>query len=666
MPFVKYIASNVKGGVSVNLGEKTLIVGPNGSGKSTVVNAIELALAGFASDVAGREEMSKDNELIHQLTPEHGGELFAKATLSDGTAIRWAAGGKDGKKAVHRFPEDKLDPSTVLPLRAVREAVRGNAVTARKFFLQYALPSLTMEDVLAKIPAELHANFRAATLSADINASPVDKLLLALETSASRARKSKAKGSASDEVADAVAQGLPPIPPESTIAAMKAVQKEARAALEKLLQQKSTAEHFAKLHADTEPLQAQVAQAEQNMQALMTARQQAEAQLQATPAPVLLDEHTQRVMGIIEYLATLEVSAGSTCCPVCKTVAAPGTFTQRHAAAQAYKANETAKAGPYLAAKAEFDKLGTNLASWQNHFNNLKVQLGAVQQALAAGTTQPPTEEAIAAARAKVEEAEEALRKVDALKGQWAAAAKAKDASKDAESESDGWKKLVDACTDAISDLLDSSVSKFVAQVQSYLPPQDRFTLALRDGKKAVFRFGLERDGVLHSALSGAEWARVLAAVSAVCSVQGKLAVVIPEDRAFDPDTLAKTLEAMSNAPGQVILTSAVKPTFVPAGWTVIDTSTGKHRGEEEGNAAGTVSTVSTQAALPQQPTSRRNPQTGASEFWNPETKQYQPEPYVAAPVLFEPPAFAPVQVVAKKGLIIDVPAGEDEDSIEV
>jgi len=80
------------------------------------------------------------------------------------------------------------------------------------------------------------------------------------------------------------------------------------------------------------------------------------------------------------------------------------------------------------------------------------------------------------------------------------------------------------------------------------------------------------RDGVLHTALSGAEWARCTAAIAAALTADQPFAVIIPEERAYDAKTLAQVMRALSNASGQVILTSPVKPAGkTPAGWTVID-----------------------------------------------------------------------------------------------
>ena len=86
--YIKGIKSNIKGGVDQELGEKTLIVGPNGIGKSAIINAIELAVGGSASDIVGRAEVKREAEL---LTLADGKRVFAAAEFSHGKAASYEA-----------------------------------------------------------------------------------------------------------------------------------------------------------------------------------------------------------------------------------------------------------------------------------------------------------------------------------------------------------------------------------------------------------------------------------------------------------------------------------------------------------------------------------------------------------------------------------------------
>ncbi|MDO8688645.1 MAG: hypothetical protein Q7R39_01290, partial [Dehalococcoidia bacterium] len=82
---------------------------------------------------------------------------------------------------------------------------------------------------------------------------------------------------------------------------------------------------------------------------------------------------------------------------------------------------------------------------------------------------------------------------------------------------------------------------------------------------------------VLHTALSGGEWARVTIAMAAACS-SDQFEVIIPEDRGMDSATLAGVLVAFTNLSAQVVIGTTTEPAYIPTGWTVIRTSANEHR----------------------------------------------------------------------------------------
>ena len=102
------------------------------------------------------------------------------------------------------------------------------------------------------------------------------------------------------------------------------------------------------------------------------------------------------------------------------------------------------------------------------------------------------------------------------------------------------------------------------------LPGTDNFDVLLQAGDRDVVQFGLMNGETMHTALSGAEWARVTAAMASAAVPAGQFAVIIPEERAFDPETLKDVMEAMTSCPHQVIITSPIAPKRAPKGWTVI------------------------------------------------------------------------------------------------
>jgi hypothetical protein len=183
--------------------------------------------------------------------------------------------------------------------------------------------------------------------------------------------------------------------------------------------------------------------------------------------------------------------------------------------------------------------------------------------------------------------AEIRLRALHSIRAGWEASRRAEEKALAAEREAVEWAELADALAKALGQLVEKARREFEGRVQKYLPRTDLFGLELLDGEREVARVGLRRLSgdhmVLHGALSGAEWARVTAALAlATCPESPVPVVICPEERAFDPQTLASVLEAfaagaaaMGEEGPQIIVTSPVPPSPVPPGWTVIDLGKG-------------------------------------------------------------------------------------------
>jgi hypothetical protein len=114
--------------------------------------------------------------------------------------------------------------------------------------------------------------------------------------------------------------------------------------------------------------------------------------------------------------------------------------------------------------------------------------------------------------------------------------------------------------------LLDQKKRAFEDRVSAFLPEDDTFGVDLAAG-----RIGLVRDGHLHSALSGAEWSRVLLALASASGDDSTPCVLVPEDRAWDRDTLMDVMKALASAPFQIIIMSTVTPDPIE-GWSCVTT----------------------------------------------------------------------------------------------
>ena len=210
MSYFKHVESNVKGGVNVELGEKTIIVGPNGSGKSAVQNSLELATRGFVTDLTGRDEVRKESDLF---ALGDGDELFAQALLDDDTTFRWGThkSGKSVKKAESEHP-----CGVAWPVLDIESMLKGNAETQRKWLMQVA-GTVNRAGVHAYLTDTDIYDHIAARYSLP----EAETLTKVLEVSASSARKTKAQITAAEQTIESMSRGLGAEPSERDLTALR-------------------------------------------------------------------------------------------------------------------------------------------------------------------------------------------------------------------------------------------------------------------------------------------------------------------------------------------------------------------------------------------------------------------------------------------------------------
>lgn len=623
MIYVKRIISTLQGGCDQELGPKTLLCGRNAAGKSRIRRSVELAVTGSASDVAGRDEVSRGIDLLGLATA--GQNLKAQALLSDGTECRYelqrvtSGKGKSLKvtsSAVEPIRPPSVDPETVLPLRRLYESILGKPETARKFFLSHTVREIVRSDVLSRLPEQLKTLYEKAVNESGIQSMQpeINKLLAALEIAAAHAGTATREANAAKKTANESGQGLAAPPTEADYTAAKASVEAARAALEAAVAAYQQSSHASDLTARLEHLQGQLAAAEQRHVQAQANLAAIEAEVAKLPTVEAAKAHVQPMDPLLKTTIDAllaHAAAGPGMCGVCGTETQPGTWRARAPMAKAELERHekaTADATAYLnwaiQQHARADEL-LGLARFEVEQAAQSIELGKSAVAQVQGLlASVPSNGAVSApltienARSAMQAAEAQLRALDSAKAAWESTKKMRDGAVAAESESNRWHQLADACNEIVRDLLDAGVAAFNARVQLYLPPTDRFSLRLRDGGREVCQFGLMRGEQLYTALSGAEWARTTAALAAVCgpTSEDRLAVVCPEERAFDPDTLTDVLRALSGIPQQVILESPIRPTTVPQGWRLVEV------GESVAAAAPKKVAAAAPAAPPEAP----------------------------------------------------------------
>jgi len=544
-PTVDKVESSIKGGVKAKLGRKTLVLGANGLGKSAIVNAVELAGTGKASDVAGRSVLAKDADLF-MLAPPGTDHVSARAHLSEGAGMAaWEL--KKGHRAKRTGPE------IAFPLRGVEEALLGSAETARKWVLQHGTP-FSWSDVIMLVPASLQP--RLASLGRDPD--PASSLTSALE----KARAEVRTCNASAKTLRSLSPPSQPPPNPQEISALEAIVSawQARKGAD------STSESaVAILKEALETRRGQISSLEGRSSKL-------EGQLAQLPKPQGNLDVLRSAIVVVETIAAGHFAR----CPICEGKVDLEAMKTKCATGKAKIAQLSELADKRLELVRTQDAILSELRMARRGADTLATEFARAEKAVKKDDSPVPA--------MSLDAAQAQLRSLAILKAGWDASQRAEERALAAESDAHEWSQLADALSKALGVLVEKACAGFVKKVQRYLPREDLFGVELLDGEREILRVGLMRLAgdhmVLHAALSGAEWARVTAALALAVAPTSGACVVCPEERAFDPDTLSSVLAAfgaalddvMGRGDGpQVIVTSPNPPREVPPGWTVID-----------------------------------------------------------------------------------------------
>lgn len=542
------VKSNVKAGCDVAIGPKTLVVGPNGSGKSTIVNAIELALTSRVGDIAGRTDIAREADVM-QLAPKDSTAIVAEVLFDNGDAAIYRVEGSTAKAKKHSASRSPaIETGDVLTIRTMKEALLGSPVTARKFLIGKVCGSTTRNDIEELLPEVVRPTWRAASETVPESIPAADALVQVLEYAGKQQRDANSAAKTQREAGKLVSGGRMSPPSEAEVAAAVKAREEARkqhgiadAASHKLVQLSTHQNTVAIRKTALEAATAKVASLREKLAAL------------GKPATI----HP----ALDSVIAVMDISLEDGICYACDGAAPTKELVE---ATKSAVTEQRAKNVQHDAVDRELQSAVIELSNAQNALEAAETRLAEVE---ATGDYTGPSLEDCEKA---LESADEKLQELRGARDAWNNVQKAESAALDAERRGEEWRTLKEACEAAVGSVLDTARAAFIAKVQSNLPPTDTFALNLRDGDREVVQFGLVRDGKLHTALSGAEWARVTAAMASACAEPGQYACLIPEERAFDDVTLFEVLKAFTSCPQQVIITSPVHPAAVPEGWTVI------------------------------------------------------------------------------------------------
>ena len=559
-PFVTQVYSNLKSprplgdAWSLEVGRHTLLVGSNASNKSSIIQAVELGLSGAADDIVGRSAV-RDAAMLLTLAP--GDELGVTLHLSDESVCTFNVQQKDGQA---KKPQHLGAGSDTLVHRAVSEALAGSSTTARKAFLAWAGTSVTMEDVLAHIPAELHAKYRDLAEHKGRDKSVVDTLLDIASYAGKIQREATKEAKGAEIVLEDMGDKVEDRPSDEDVRRLYAAVAEARKVLDDSiytagvgLSRTAHAHKMTTLMNDLREQETKLAQLEK----------EGEEKLPRCPSR---GQHEDGAVEVLWFAVGKEMDT----CPACST--------------QVGKAHLSNCLQFYLDRSDSADAVQKQRDEAQSHLYDLvgpiEDRISVLKYKIYELEQVPIVDEAaptlpVADAQSRLEAATAALASTEAVVADWDKLARVRDVVFEMHKKASVYKDLKKHCESAIGRLLDERTADFCGRVKKYLPDTWDFSIELLDGDREVFRMGLMRDGVLHSSPSGAEWAAVKVAISMAVAEgipNNQPAILIPDDRAWDGKTLSAVMRGFLKFDGQVLMASTIRPTGrTPKGWTVIN-----------------------------------------------------------------------------------------------
>ena len=557
LPYVSSVTSNLKSSDgepwTVELGQRTLIVGRNTSHKSSVIQAVELALTGAADDVVGRNEV-KDASLLLSMAP--GDSLTSMVNFSaDGLAPATFRIERENGKSQRPAHNSPVDAMKVMPHRLVRNALGAGEKTARKAFLAWVSDDVTMEDVLAHMPADLHARYRDVEEKLRRDGSPVDGLLAVVDYAGKQQRDAAKEAKGAESAMSTMGGGIDGERP-SDQALQDAQDDVGKAQVDYDNAIRSGGGRpigdlenaHDQMCAESEQIAGRIREIGEELESLLSTGRLAEDAANA-----------------LQWALDNNISS----CPTCSSdvgeahlVACRDHWTSRR------NAEETRIEGIVESLRDESQVAQSRMAQAQYKIQELQQKM---QESLNQGgvVSLMTSEEA----RERLEKAQSRYSDVVMARTRWDDLSRLRDTVASMQAEAESYKAMKSACEKAVGALLSEQTSRFCKRVDSFLPKSWDFDIELKDGKREVFRMGLKRGDKLHCALSGAEWSAVAVAISmATINESHGPQVLVPEDRAWDPQTLGEVMRSYGKFPGQVIMASTVKPKGrTPAGWTIID-----------------------------------------------------------------------------------------------
>ena len=567
MRYIERVSGNVKGGCDTTIGRLTLLYGQNGAGKSRVVNTLELATSGEASDIVGREKVRRGSDLI-TLAPEEE-NLTATAYTDDGVVCSFTIERNGPGKT--RDPVSVPLPSgysVIFPIRDVVTALRGQVGTARTFVLQHSGLDVSQEAVVSRFPELMRPLYTTFLANYTHLANPVEQLILIREDAKKTASAAKSKAKQAEQITEELSRQL----------SLTCPSEEDRNKAQEQVREANRVYNDACKLPEPPDLPSLLDQAKEAIEKTNVAEQEVNRLRQIANVP---ENKILNLQGALYTILGLYVEQGGAGpCVVCQQsteMTVPALEARRKKIEDAAQTERQRQEAVNALSRQE-------VVYQQRHaiaLNAIKAYKEAEAKQTEGAVSKEDKQTKIRETYLALVEAEKVHREMSEEVGKWKKVNEARQQQIIAKRESKEAAELSEECQKVADQLINAGRAGFVARVQKYLPASDNFDLILQEGKREVCIFGFRRGTMIQSALSGAEWARLTIALAAAVldaapPTENSIAILTPEERAFDARTLAAVMRALVHAPGQVILTSPLaprkedQPELIAAGWKIL------------------------------------------------------------------------------------------------
>lgn len=558
------------------LGLLNLFIGANGTGKTTVSQAVALAVSGAADDVAGRQICSDPSTLMGLAYQRgfDGGKLFARVTLSNEQACEWNTHreGARVKTPTHIKPEwvqpeTKDEHSPHLIYREVREVLASNAKAARARLTEWVCDDLDDAAIESELSAPDYKVY--VDLTKGLDCSHIDRLTQSIKLAGTRQRQCNADAKASRSLHERLAASVEARVTDAQILAQKENVRQCEAAYEAAVRadaQSGAIRRRKDIESKLTVQRAKVPDLERRIR-------EADRHLASLTEPDPVDGEVQLGQTAMADGLDWAIDSGwDDQCPACSQSVPSGHLQScRDYYRSAVGDSETGYA-TYAKAKGAVRDLAFEKASLDRRILELESDLREVPQVVKAEDVD------LDETRDLLRQHRDYLATLQRQKTEWAqmdAALKNANESSAEAAVFQGYKAHVQK---TIQSLLAQRIEKFCVAVSAYLPDGWDFGVTLDDDGRAVFFYGLyEEDAFGRYLKVGLSEAQRVAVTCAMCAAVNDLrptplTIIVPDDRAWDPETLSSVLSALSACKLQILMSSTVQPAEPPPSvWRVFD-----------------------------------------------------------------------------------------------